>query len=275
MALIHEFLRLVPRNHLSRVTGKIAALEFPAAIQERLLQIFVACYGIALDDVAAPLSSFRSLRDFFIRDLKPGARPIGKSPVSPVDGFLRSVERIESDTVTQIKGRGYQLSSLLGDGDLAKKFLGGQVLNFYLAPPDYHHVHAPISGRIIRRIHIPGTLWPVNDWSLATIDGLFCVNERVVIELETEVGPVVVVLVGATNVGEIRLSFENFASNKAELTTVSTKVFEPQIPVQSGERLGTFLLGSTAVVILPKNLSTVLNSTPRVVRYGQSLAKVA
>ena len=272
MALIHEFLRLLPRNHLSRFVGRIAAIEFPQPVQSWLLRTFVSTYKIALDEVADPLNSFTSLRKFFIRDLRAGVRPIAMPPVSPVDGFLRSVAQIESTTVTQVKGREYALARLLGDAALAEKYVGGQILNFYLAPPDYHHVHSPVSGTITQRTHIPGTLWPVNDWSLHTIDGLFCVNERVVICIQTDHGVVSVVMVGATNVGEMRLSFDDLVTNSAEHQGVTKRVFDPAVHIRAGDRLGTFLLGSTAVVVLPKEMAVTLNSNPRAVRYGQALS---
>jgi hypothetical protein len=104
-----------------------------------------------------------------------------------------------------------------GDPELAQRFTNGAFFNLYLSPQDYHHVHTPVGGKIVRSVHIPGMLWPVNDWSLANVNQLFSINERVVTYIECALGLVAVVMIGATNVGKISVVYDTFISNAANI----------------------------------------------------------
>jgi phosphatidylserine decarboxylase len=94
-------------------------------------------------------------------------------------------------------------------------------------------------------------LWPVNDWALHSIDSLFAVNERVITYIQTDAGLVAVVMVGATNVGRISLSYAPLETNQApwRVKRLVTLVHEPAIPVVKGQKIGTFKMGSSVVVL--------------------------
>ena len=87
------------------------------------------------------------------------------------------------------------------------KYENGGYLTIYLAPHNYHHIHSPVHGRVTKVVHIPGSLWPVNSWSVGNIDGLFICNERIIVHLLSDNGSLLLVMVGATNVGKITLNF--------------------------------------------------------------------
>ncbi len=267
-------LRFLPRNHLSWLTGKLTHLPLPRAMAQPLIAWFVRRYGVNVSEIAQPLSDFNSLGEFFVRDLMPGVRPVGAGLVSPVDGTLRDCGAITGDRIAAVKGRDFALADLLGSRELAEKFSQGTFFNFYLSPPDYHHIHAPFTGKITRTIFIPGTLWPVNDWAWSNIDNLFGVNERVVSLIESDIGLIAVVMVGAFNVGQISLSYSEQRSNCA-IWNGKRAAYPieniPNIPVTKGDRVGTFHLGSSVVVLLQRKLE-VQFSGPRKVKLGENLA---
>jgi phosphatidylserine decarboxylase len=238
-------------------------------------------YGIDPATAARPLTAYPSIGDFFTRDLAPGLRPIGSGLVSPVDGRVRGTGPITAGQLEQIKGKTYTVSDFLGDerfaplGDvpLAPRYNGGTYLNFYLAPPDYHHIHSPVSGRITAVRAIPGALWPVNDRSIRVVDRLFAINERIVVTIESSRGLVTVVMVGATNVGRISLTFDAIRSNRFPPRQQRVVYAEPPV-IAAGDRLGTFHLGSSVVVLFEPGMFELTRATVQPgqsVVYGQSI----
>ena len=278
-----NLLRLLPKNYLSFFTGMFAHIPLPRPINTWLNAWFVQRYGLNMTEATKAISDYPSIGALFTRDLRPACRPIGLEPCSPVDGTLRSGGRLGIDgLIEQIKGRNYTTTELLGDALEARRFADGHFLNLYLSPKDYHHIHAPISGSIRKRVHIPGTLWPVNNWSLSNIPELFIVNERVVAYFTTAAGDVAVVFVGATNVGKISLTFDTLITNiqpwKKE--EVSIKVFpndgaSERPHFNAGERIGTFHLGSTVILLFENSFISQLrkdiNIIPREVKFGETL----
>ncbi|MFM1849122.1 MAG: hypothetical protein RL417_2596 [Pseudomonadota bacterium] len=276
-----RILFIVPKRLLSAVVGRLAHLRLPEPLAGWVLRFFVTAYRIDTSTAELPLERYRSVGEFFTRNLAPGLRPIEGDLVSPVDGRVRGFGRIENGELEQIKGKNYSIAEFLGDerfaplGDapLAPRYDGGFYLNLYLAPPDYHHIHAPVGGAIRSVRAIPGNLWPVNDWSIRTIDKLFAVNERIVVVLETDFGLVTVVMVGATNVGEISLTFDSIRSNRWP-AQMQRRVYPAPVSVGVGDRLGTFHLGSSVVVLFepgrfPAERCRLQTGHP--VRYGSSL----
>ena len=270
---------MLPKRTFSRCSGFLTRINLPGFVITPLLQIFCRLYRVDLSEMTRPLQSYRSFSEFFTRDIKRSIRPVGPSPVSPVDGTLRSYGPIQGQLILDVKGQRYSVDELVGNSSLAAAFLGGVFFNFYLAPGDYHHVHAPISAEVIRLIHVPGDLWPVNDWALANVSGLFQRNERVSMILESALGRIGLILVGAFNVGSISLERGEITTNRFGLG--QQRVFE-QTPgrytIEPGERVGTFNFGSSVIVLLEPgafDLSTVAFSPGSVVRYGQSLRTFA
>ncbi|MDQ3000047.1 MAG: archaetidylserine decarboxylase [Fibrobacterota bacterium] len=227
------------------------------------------------------MEKYPTMGEFFVRRLKPGARPIASSSlVSPVDGTLTQGGRFQGSNavLTQIKGLDYSLHDLAGLGWNLEEYLEGGFLTIYLAPYNYHRIHAPIEGRVTGVSYTPGALWPVNTWSVTHIPGLFVVNERITVELSGPEGKILVVMVGATNVGRITLDFHSgMEGNK--LSRPKASFWAPQEPIHlaKGEGLGCFELGSTVVLILSKTLmekvnQELLNPNAKTVRMGQGLS---
>jgi phosphatidylserine decarboxylase len=227
---------------------------------------FAKVVGADLADCLSPIESFPTLQSFFLREVK--ERALGEGLLSPVDGAVSENGQISEGVLLQAKGRTYQLGELLGDGALAAEFEGGSYLTLYLAPKDYHHVHSPVTAPISEIRHLPGSLLPVSPWCVSYFDRVFPTNERVVVRLGQDF---LLVLVGALNVGSIEIGgilpepsfLEVFRSNEI-------RVWLPRDwAVQRGERIGSFRLGST-VVLIAKNALQPLE-LGRKVRYGESL----
>lgn len=270
---MYRYLRYVPKNHLSRAIGRLVHARLPRPIARRLVRWFAKTYEIDISAAGRDLDEYPSIGHFFIRDLREGLRPIESDLVSPVDGVLRNYGTVTGGRLEQIKGKSYSLATFLGD-DNARRFENGTWFNLYLSPQDYHHVHSPVGGGILRSVHIPGKLWPVNDWSLANVDELFSINERVVTYIECDYGLVAVVMVGATNVGKISVVYDQFVSNVSGTDRPATRNYAPPIPIAAGDRLGTFHMGSSVVVLLEPgriDLGKVRLEAGKKVQYGAAV----
>lgn len=271
---MYRYLRYVPKNHLSRTVGRLVHARLPQPLARRLVRWFARTYEIDIDAADREIGHYPSIGHFFIRDLREGLRPIEGDLVSPVDGVLRNFGAVKDGKLEQIKGKTYTLARFLGDDEHARRFENGAFFNLYLSPQDYHHVHSPVGGKIVRSVHIPGKLWPVNDWSLANIEELFSINERVVTYVDCAYGLVAVVMIGATNVGKISVVYDSFISNAGNTKRPVMRTYEPPIDITPGARLGTFHMGSSVVVLLEPNrvdLASVRLQAGKKVQYGAAI----
>lgn len=244
--------RYIPKNHVSYFTGKLVHLKLPRPLRfltRFIIAKFAQAYRINLDEAEFKVQDYESLGDFFIRRLKPGVRPLGTTwAVHPADAVITQAGNIREGNLIQAKGRQYSLKNFTQDEHGAEKWHDGVFLTYYLCPTDYHRVHSPVTGIIKRISHIPGKLWPVNSWSTTNIHELFSVNERILVEIETDRGLVGVMFVGATNVGQIILAFDpEVIGNQMNAAIRYDKSY--QVPVTKGDELGAFRMGSTVVML--------------------------
>ncbi len=226
-----------------------------------LIRNFSRWYKVDLDEVAlrTPLD-FPTFNDFFIRELVAGARPVDDDPlaiVSPVDGSVSQAGRIEQSQLLQAKGIGYSLDDLLAVNlETAKDFSNGNFATIYLAPHDYHRVHMPIDGELVAAHYVPGDLFSVNEATVAGVPGLFRRNERLNLHFDTAIGPVALIFVGALNVGSISTPWTG------EIRPQKRGVVETQVltgattGIRKGALLGWFNMGSTVILLLPKDAVT-------------------
>lgn len=247
------FVRAASAPAMSRLMARVADLRLPRPVLGRLIRTYVRLYGVDLSEVERGLEDFATFNDFFTRRLRPGARPVASAPdlvVSPADSRLQSMGTIAAEArLEQVKGRTYTIAALLGSAEDARDFSEGVHATLYLSPAMYHRVHVPVDGRILAWRYVPGRLYPVNALAVRHVDGLFAVNERVVVHLETEAfGPVAVVLVGAANVGRISLAFDPLVTNTGQAAALKTP--ERPLAVRRGDELGAFNLGSTVVLLV-------------------------
>ena len=196
---------LLPKKALTVFAGWIASAK-GGAFTTALIRWFVKRYNVNMAEAAAPeISSYASFNDFFTRALKPGARPLAAADyLCPVDGAISQIGRIEGEQIFQAKGHSYSSTALVGgDAALAGQFRDGQFATLYLSPRDYHRIHMPCDGSLRRMIYVPGDLFSVNPTTARGVPGLFARNERVVCVFDSDQGPFVLTLVGATIVGSM------------------------------------------------------------------------
>ncbi|MCD8524665.1 MAG: archaetidylserine decarboxylase [Gammaproteobacteria bacterium] len=202
--------------------------------------------------------AYDTFHDFFIRRLKAEARPIHNNKnniLSPADGRLSQHGFLDEDTLLQAKGKPYSVSALLAhDQILAHNFYGGAYGLIYLAPHNYHRVHMPLAGNLLKMIYVPGKLYSVSPTTAENIDGLFAKNERVIIIFETSIGKMAVILVGAMIVGSISTIWAGKITPPRKQRSVTHIDYEEQnIRLSAGQELGYFSLGSTVIVLFQKN----------------------
>ncbi len=272
--MLRLLLYLLPLGLLSRVVGFLVHFPFPRPVTRWMIGWYCRHFRIDLAEVEGPVESFRTLGDFFVRRLRPGARPIDPSAdtiVSPVDGCVSESGAIEAGTLVQAKGRRFTVEDLLaGPSDRYRWFV-----TLYLSPRDYHRIHAPCHGRIVRTRHIPGRLFPVNPYAVREIPDLFPRNERVVTFMESEAGPLALVSVAATNVGDIVLEYDpSLRTNRLFGRQRVERSYDPPLPVAKGEEIARFEMGSTVILLLPEGVETRLDVAPGTpVRMGSAIAR--
>lgn len=279
--MFFRLLHIVPKNLLSHIVGVLVHARYPFGLHTVIRDWFIKAYRIETDEAEHPVSHYPTMGAFFVRHLKPGARPIAPDAlVSPVDGTLTQGGRFDParPMLRQIKGLDYSLQDLIGPGFDLADYRDGGFMTIYLAPYNYHRIHSPISGQVTRCAYVPGALWPVNTWSVANIPGLFVVNERITVEVAGEAGKALVVMVGATNVGRITLDFHaGMIGNQLPRPAASQWVPPAPVRLEKGGGLGCFELGSTVILILSRALADKAgarwlergNATAETVRMGQ------
>jgi phosphatidylserine decarboxylase len=245
---------LAPKRQLTQFAGWVAGAR-RGAVTTWLIRDFVRRYGVNMAEAAEPdITHYKSFNDFFTRALRPGARPLAASAlVSPVDGAISQFGAIERDQIFQAKGHRYSTTALVGgDSTLAAPYHGGHFATLYLSPKDYHRIHMPCDGRLVRMLHVPGELFSVNPATARGVPGLFARNERVVCFFESPAGPFVLVLVGATIVGSMATVWHGVV-NPPRHPTVQDWRYEgaQSVVLRKGEEMGRFLLGSTVVMLFP------------------------
>jgi phosphatidylserine decarboxylase len=263
-ALIVSLFSLLPRNRTARMMGR-AARSRPS---RWVTSAFVRTYGVDLSEAEGTLEDYPTLEALFTRRLKPGVRPIDASAdalVSPVDGRVASVGATHGGRVEVAPGRFMNVSDLVGRPVEGER----DVVVVYLSPKDYHRVHMPREGRVVRWRYRPGTLWPVFPPAVRRVDGLFERNERAVAEIETDLGSLSLVMVGAFGVGRMSLAFCDLLTNVK--SGPRDEAPQPPPSLGRGELFGTFHLGSTVVLVLPPGACSFNVRPGDVVRYGAKI----
>ena len=253
MAVLPQY--LLPKQAMTLLAGQIAGAR-GGAMTTRLIRWFIERYRVDMAEAANPdPAAYATFNDFFTRALAPGMRPLADADlVCPVDGAISQLGAIEGDALLQAKGHTFTVQALVGgDATLARPFLDGHFATLYLSPKDYHRVHMPCAGRLVRMIHVPGELFSVNPTTVRGVPNLFARNERVVCVFEGERGPFVQVLVGATIVGSMATVWHGVV-NPPRPGQVRDWRYEgaKAVSLDKGAEMGRFLLGSTVVLLFPK-----------------------
>jgi phosphatidylserine decarboxylase len=246
---------LLPKQALTILAGKFASAR-AGKLTTRVIRWFVARYQVNMAEAANPdISVYPTFNEFFTRPLRAGARPQAAADfISPVDGAISQFGPIERDQIFQAKGHSYSTTTLVGgDSTLAAQFDNGSFATLYLSPRDYHRIHMPCDGTLKRMIYVPGALFSVNPATARGVPGLFARNERVVCEFDSAHGPFILTLVGATIVGSMATVWHGVVNPPRSREVREWRYDDKPVVLKKGEEMGRFLLGSTVVMLFPKN----------------------
>lgn len=249
-------LGFLPRKKMSRWVGALVHAERPAFFARSLKRFLISKFGIFTEEAEHPVEHYPSFGKFFARKLKAGARDFSAvGLLSPCDGSLEQWGRILDGTLVQCKGKTYTLDTLLGDPKLAKAYEGGMFMTIYLAPYNYHRVHWGYTGSLAWTRFIEGDLWPVNGTSVEHVPELFCHNERYLSELKTREGNMVSVMVGATNVGWMKLAHLPEEVEQVMLSRGGGYTVHENLNIACGDEYGLFNMGSTVILLLDQTMT--------------------
>lgn len=251
---------IIPQHGFSRLMFRFASIK-NTWIKNKFTHWFVKTYQVDLSQAQREkVEDYQSFNDFFTRALKADVRPIGAGLTSPVDGTVLQIGNIENGDLIQAKGKKFSLKSLLGNEENFQNFA-----TIYLSPSDYHRIHAPLDGKLLKMDYIGGDLFSVNKQTANSVDNLFARNERVVCYFDTYT----IVLVGAIFVGSMETVWHG------KITPPYGKQFgidyaNKGISLKKGDELGHFNMGST--VILLSNTHQFDLQVGQVVKMGHSLS---
>jgi phosphatidylserine decarboxylase len=271
-ALIIRVLSVLPRKGLSRMTGALARLRMPRWFTRWILRWYVRHYGVDTTEMVGGLEEFSSLAEFFCRPLRPGVRPVDPDPtrlLSPADGRLEECGAYREGLLA-LEGAGpIRVADLLGEGAPEE----GSYAVIYLAPPDYHRVHAPCDCRVSAHAYRPGHLWPVFPAAVRRVPSIFSRNERLITWLEhPEIGEMALIMVGAYGVGRIRTCYADLVTNTGGQETARAEI--SSVTLKAGEELGRFELGSTVILLLPAGRVSWTCPLGSRLQYGQVIARI-
>lgn len=270
----------LPKYWLTALVYRVARIRY-VRFKNWLIRRFAKLYDVALDEVAGDVpDDFASFNEFFIRELAPGERPLAADAnaiACPVDGTVSQAGRLQAGSIFQAKGHDYTLEALLAtDVADAKVFANGIFATLYLAPYNYHRVHAPLDATLVSLHYVPGALFSVNQATVNNIPEVFARNERLVCRFDTAAGPMVLVFVGALNVGSISTPWtgEIRPRYRGLVESLPLDQSDAATTVKLGDLLGWFNMGSTVIVVLPDGAwhdDLVPGTT---VRMGQAIGKL-
>ena len=273
------FQYIMPQLYLTQLAGWFAQQKW-GAVTHFVIKAFAKKYNVDMSEAKKEnFSDYESFNQFFIRELKDGARKINENPTAlclPADGRVSQIGHIDDERLLQAKGHFFSLSDLLaGDEELVNTFKNGEFATIYLSPRDYHRVHMPCDATLRKMIYVPGDLFSVNPFLAEHVPNLFARNERVICVFDTAFGPMVQILVGATITASMSTVWAGVINPpRTGEVKVWTYQGDSAIKLTKGQEMGAFQLGSTVINLFPANSVTLAEhlEVDVPVRMGEILA---
>ncbi len=271
----------LPQHSLTAIVYRLTRIEYKPW-KNFIIRTFIKVYKVDMNQAIWPSENdYSCFNSFFIRHLKPGARSLKKDKsliLSPVDGAVSQIGIINSDKLIQAKGLDYSLTKLLAnDIDTVNAFQDGSFTTLYLSPRDYHRIHMPVSGKLLKSTFVPGDLFPVNTASVRTVDQLFARNERFISLFETELGLMAQIMVGATFVGSMETVFAGQITPTKHREITINEYDDKTIQLNQAEEFGHFNMGSTVILLFEKNKiiwsDNLTENSP--IQVGQAIASTS
>ncbi|MDQ5769886.1 archaetidylserine decarboxylase [Thiothrix subterranea] len=271
-------LYILPHHFISRLVFRLTRIQCPTLVPPAI-RLFSKVFKVNLAEALNPdPASYPTFNAFFTRSLQSALRPMAAGAqvmVSPVDGRISQMGKIEAGRIFQAKGHEYSAVELLGGDEVrAAPFMQGQFMTIYLSPRDYHRIHMPLTGTLTEQVYVPGRLFSVAGHTVRTIPRLFARNERVVTLFDTEFGKLAMVLVGAINVAAIETVWDGLVT-PPQGWGVKRQTF-PDVNLAKGAEMGRFNMGSTVILLL-ENPSLAWNQAlgaDVALQLGQALANL-
>jgi phosphatidylserine decarboxylase len=224
------------------IVSKLMKSFATSRLSKLIIPSFAKTFNINQSEMKKEIHEYKTLHDFFIRELKEDARTIHKeehSLVSPVDGVLAHFGTITEDNSFHVKGQDYSLNEMVGTEERADKYKNGTYLILYLSPRHYHRIHSPVDGTVTAQKIYGKKSYPVNEAGLKYGIRPLSKNYRVMTEIDCDGKKVAVVKVGALNINTIETTHQ---SNE----------------LKKGDEVGYFSFGSTVVLLLEKGACNLL-----------------
>ncbi|WP_171051722.1 phosphatidylserine decarboxylase [Alteribacter natronophilus] len=226
-----------------------------------LVRSFAKVYNINMEEAKEKVENFDSLQSLFIRELAPGSRTVctnADSVVSPVDGFLADTGRIDETASFFIKGQPYDVRELVGLKNTSSRYIGGKYMLFYLSPTDYHRIHSPVDGTVLKTWALGRHSSPVNPVGLALGDRVLAKNYRMLTEMKTPEGKhACVIKIGALNVNSIH-------------PHISIK----EGKMEKGQEMAYFSFGSSVMLLFEDGMIEENDPLERPVKQGEPIAQI-
>ncbi len=271
---------VLPHRLLSGLARRLAYSRHPR-VRRWLIDTVVARFGVDLSEALEPdAHAYESFNAFFTRALKPGARqpdPDPRALLMPADGRISQCGAIHGGRIFQAKGQSFTAAELLGEADAAMPFAEGLYATVYLSPRDYHRVHMPWTGRLVRTVHVPGRLFSVGPAAVREVPRLFARNERLVCHFDCDFGPMAVVMVGALLVSGVETTWSGVEIPRYGKAVTAKDYGRQRIVLERFAEMARFNYGSTVIVLLPPGVAALAPGlgAESPVRLGQRLATLA
>ncbi len=276
--ILSYWLYFIPHHLVSRFTYIITRTHHP--LTHYLIKLYIKMFKINISECEEEnIEKYNTFCDFFTRKLKKGIHVVdknNKSVVSSCDGRILQFGKIEDKSILQVKGIKTSIQSLLcNDKELSSIYSKGSFLTIYLSPKDYHRVHSPANGKLMKTLHVPGRLFSVADHAVECIKDLYAKNERLVCHFKDDSINFSVIFVGAINVSSIETQWKGEVSPPMPKKLISTKYGNKNIVINKGDEVGMFKSGSTVVLLFTENVK--LSDKIKVnqaIRVGQKIGMI-
>jgi len=278
--ILAGFQYILPQHFLSRIVYALMRCEVKW-VKNFLISLISRIAGINFDEALSPdPADYACFNAWFTRALKPGARrfdPDQQAFLSPCDGRISETGELLENRILQAKGKDYSLQDLLAGDPVCSELTGGYFSTIYLSPRDYHRIHMPLTGDLLRMIHVPGRLFSVAPYTVRQVPRLFARNERVISIFETESGPLVMVLVGAMLVSSTETVWAGEITPSKNKDVSVTDYSDQNVSLSKGDEMGRFNMGSTVILLMPQGaLNGLADLGPgEAVEVGQKLADLS
>jgi phosphatidylserine decarboxylase len=261
--------RFLPHRLLNRCARWLMRARSPRWLVHLVIRRWIKSAAIPMREFEE--TSYASVEEFFLRRIRPEARPLEEGWIAPVDGILLAQGRARADTIVQVKGSPVSIPQMV-NGSLHHESLagyeGGSFLTIFLTPHGYHRIHLPCDASIEKVLWLPGRLFPQNEDAIHHIPRIYERNERATLCCRARDGsPFLMTLVGASLIGSIHLKD---LPRRAWARTQSYRIAREG---RKGDEIAHFSFGSTIVLLLPAQETEVRFAFDegQAVKMGQSL----